>query len=307
MENREEEADDIAEHLLDEYQAAIDDGDTQKAMEIGSRLMAHAAATKPPRSKWVTLADEADEYVRRSDWLNAERAYREAISVGASENRGTEVKSHCDLSRLLAFLGRNTEALDEANAAVEVARSMDFYPVLMMALDVQIGCLLKAGEAERALAAANEAIAAAPENRLAELMHGRLLTDRALCYSELGNTSEASRNLESAWRLLEPYSNNQIAAGGRSALGTWFDVDAKQRAAAGDLDGAVESAAKAVEHRRAVDQMPQVSGIFTRNSVASALQRYGKALEAVGKDQAAAEAFTESCAIRDSIGLRFIE
>ena len=294
------------EKLMIEYEQAAKSGATEKAEAIAVDLLSKAStAMEDSDDPWLNHMRLAGERLAALEWDDAIREYEQAIAATASLQGGESLasKTYGDISRVHALHDRLPEALDAASRGVEAAREYIASAVLSMALEVKIGCHLRPGQAVEALASAEEALSLLEGKPPHSPMRARLLVGRAGCLVKLGRIDEARADLTTAFNLLAPSANSPVSAGFRSGLARWYEVDGKIRDVDGDLAGAANARANALDHARAVDMMPQVAGVFTRNAVATALHRYSLALARTGDVDGARRASAESDAIRNGLRL----
>jgi hypothetical protein len=88
-----------------------------------------------------------------------------------------------------------------------------------------------------------------------------------------------------------------------NATARWWETQGEIETKNGNLHGAVRSIAKAVEKRRAINQLPHVQGLNTKVALARTLDQLGRALNVALDKAAATEAFREAQSIRSEIGL----
>lgn len=291
--------------LLEDFHAAQERGDFERAESIGIQCLAFAAeeAAKNP-SEDLRLVMEAREHEDAARWEQAEAAHRRALALAeAAGHEGKKFKAHDDLSSLFAIRGMADKALQEAQAALEAARKSEITPLLSVALSGLFECLLTKGDMMSAAATAEEAIQVTPVGKMFDVLRARALLMRARCRVELGQVSQAEQDLEVAWRILAPQAKATMFSGIQSRLAVWWEITARIRTQAKDFAAAAQATGKAVEFRRLVSQLPQLAGPHKHHALAKALQEYSVALLAAGEVEAATEAFDESREIQQTTGI----
>jgi len=290
--------------LLQAYHEAQASGDMPAAESLGAQCLAFAAedAARHP-TEALRLMGEADDYESTANWEPAEATRRCVLALAENEgNQATISKAHGDLGSLFELLGQSDRALREFQAAVAAARNFDLALLLQTALGQLARCYLSRGDAPSAFAAADEAVRIAPAEPECNLSRARALLVRARCLVALGRTSEAQRDLDVSWPVLAPLAEARMFAGYQSGLANWWEITARIKSEANNLAGAAQALGTAVEYRRIISNLPQLTGPYKFHWLACALQEYGVALAAAGETAAATEAGRESREIRRRIG-----
>lgn len=291
--------------LLQAFHAAQEGGDVKQAESIGVQCLLFAAeeAERKP-SESLRLVEEAREHEDAARWEQAEAAHRRALALAEAEGSEAMIfKAHNDLSSLYAICGTADSALQEAQAAVEAARSTDMTPLLSAALEGLFRCHLMKGDIATAAATAEEAVRITPVEKMYDLQRARALLMRARCRLERHQVSEAEQDLDVAWRILAPQAKAAMFAGVQSGLAIWWEITARIRTQSRDFAGAVQAMSEAVEFRRTVSQLPQLAGPHKHHALAKVLQQYAVALLAAGEAEAATEAFDESRKLQKKTGI----
>ncbi|HEY5910549.1 MAG TPA: hypothetical protein VJA21_08095 [Verrucomicrobiae bacterium] len=237
---------------LESYAEAVNADDREKADEAALKtfIMAAQQAMAHPTPE-LELAEQADRCLRAGDWAGAEDAYRKVLAIQQQTgNPGLAAKPRMDLSGLFRLLGRLDEAREMARAATESARKSELYPLIAMALRNEVGCALAQGRTDEALAAASEALRVIHPGKMAALMRALAHTDRAECLLAKGQLEAADQDLRAGWDILGSGSLSRIGTGPVVALAKWCEVQAQLQVRKGNLEEAVVSLQKAIEHRR---------------------------------------------------------
>ena len=293
------------ERLLKAFRSAQKRGDFEQAESIGVQCLAFASeeAERNP-SESLSLVQEAHEHEEAARWEQAEAAHQRALALAQAE--GNEVmicKAHDNLRSLYAICGTVDKALQAARAAVEAARKTDVTPLLLMALGGLFQCHLMKGDMTSAAAIAEEAVQITPAENMYDGQRARALLMRARCRLEQQQVSQAEQDLEVAWRVLAPQANATMFAGIQGSLAVWWEITARIKTQSKDFAAAAQAMGKAVEFRRTVSQLPQITGLHKHHALAKLLQEYSVALRAEGKVEAATAAFNESQNIQQKTGI----
>jgi hypothetical protein len=292
--------------MMEAYRAAMNEGRFEDAesvsMELLARVAEHAATQGPSQEQqWADAAAECEE---QADWAGAERFYRQILTQAEAEKDYTsEVRGHLYLSSLFTLLGKHQPALAAAQAAAVPARQADLAPLTAMVLEKQARCALRLQRWAEARAALAELLQIVGEEGLYQLPRARALLLRARCHLEEGAEAAAAEDLETAWQLLEPQAVMEMAAGVQSSLADWWAATARLRAYQGDQEGAVAAWEETLRRRRQIADLPHVPERAIRQSLASGLHELGRAQAALGRPYLADEAFAESRALRQALGL----
>lgn len=113
----------------------------------------------------------------------------------------------------------------------------------------------------------------------------RALLMRARCRVEQRQVSQAEQDLAVAWRILAPQAEAAMFAGVQSSLAVWWEITARIRTHSKDFEGAAEAMGKAVEFRRTVSRLPQLTGLHKHHALAEVLQEYSVALLAEARSR----------------------
>ncbi|BDI33949.1 hypothetical protein CCAX7_60000 [Capsulimonas corticalis] len=303
------EADDLdptnkeAEALLNAYQRAINNDDTEQAEHNAFLFMAHAVEEmqRNPNPE-LLLRQEATLSETDGEWLRAEEIYHQLLAIAIAEgNAMGEWKANDNLHGFYSFLGKTELASNAASAATEAARRADMQPLLVRALENQARNDLKMGSLMQALALAEEILRMIPHSKMNATQRARALVLRASCFTELGELVSAQADLDAALSLFSPMLDIQMFAGVQSGMASLWQATARLLSIRGNHTDAAKAWGTSVEYRRVVSQQPQLDGLYKFAWLAQALRHYGEALIAADDHKAADEAFAESRAIMRSI------
>ncbi|PWU14707.1 MAG: hypothetical protein C5B50_16795 [Verrucomicrobia bacterium] len=240
------------EETVKAYAKAVEAGDDDAAEQAAMAALVQAGmeALANPTPE-ILLRQEAERCERSLDWAGTEVAYRKVLALNEAENNSRMmVKPHMDLSRLFRLIGRQDAAWTHACTASELGRRADMFPLLAMALDNEAACALERGDAQRALAAASEALNCMEPGRIFDLMRARALTRRAESFLA-GNCSEpAEQDLSQSWELL--HSRKQFGIGSAAALAHWWEVRAQLHLAKQNSAEASRAFAEAITYRKQI-------------------------------------------------------
>jgi hypothetical protein len=178
---------DCLERLMDAYKDALEAGRMEDAEAAILEFLALVAQTPDEPTPESLLLDEAEGCEATADWAGAEAAYRRMLArAQAEDNPCTQFRAHDQLAMLHGLLGRHDAALEEARAAVAVARRADLPTLLFMALDGQALYALRTDRVPEALGAVSEALEQMDGGALYDFQRGRALALRAACRAALG-------------------------------------------------------------------------------------------------------------------------
>jgi predicted Zn-dependent protease len=225
-------------------------------------VLVSAVAQAAPAKKTGGVKREADEQAARGDaWTVAGRcdeaikAYREALKLDAKNGVVKLRLAHC-----LA----KTNAGDEAQKLLEEVAELP-PPVGPMALVEQGDLAMQAGDLAKAVAVYDKLIAKQPDNvdaKLALLEALRALADK-------GDAAARARALELAGKLKTDPRADQVAqrrAEELEGILRYGDagkdvIDGKQRLAAGDAKGAIDSLERAVKAKPELEEAQYLLGL----------------------------------------------
>jgi tetratricopeptide (TPR) repeat protein len=290
---------------LEAFQQGVEANNTEQVEAAALVAMAAAAAEaeKNPTPE-LELKQEAGECEAHGDWAGAEACYRKVLALEqATGNGGAIFKAHYDLSRLFLLIGDLDKADAGARAATAAARLAKVFPVLAMALENQAICALRRSDHAGALEAASEAVAAVEPGRIHDGSRAGALVTRARCRMASGDLPGAESDLAACKPILLDREVSPIFAGLHSRAAGWWEVTAESRTRNGDLRGACEAWAEAVNRRRHVASLGQVSGPYTLAALARTLRRLGEAFDAAGKPEDGKTTQAEALRIWCELGL----
>lgn len=290
---------------LEAYQKGVSANNTEQIEAAALDMLTQAArdAEKNPTPE-LALKCEAGERESRGDWVGAETCYRKVLALEeATGNAGLICKAHYDLSRLFLLVGDLERADACARAATAFGREVGIFPVLVMALENQALCGLRRSDYAGALDAASQAVAAVEPGRIHEGMRAGALAIRARCRVASGDIAGGESDLAECKPILLDKEISPIFAGSHSARASWWEVTAGMRAHQGELWGACEAWAEAVNSRRHVASLGHVSGPYTFAALARTLQQLGEAFDAAGKPEAGKTPMAEARRIWCDLGL----
>ncbi len=280
------------EKVIQSYADAVaaDKQEEAQAAAMKALMLAAQEGMKHP-TPCLLLKQKANDCEEAGDWSGAEAAYREVLVLEErSANAGAIAKAQMDLCRLLRVLGRLDEAWEFALLASASARVSAFSPVLAMALDVESFCAAQRGDSVAALRAANEALGIIEPDKLYNLMRAKALVSRAQALLLNGQRKGAEADLASAWTLLQSRPGNAALPGPGFAMAHWWEVKSRLEEQAGNLPGAREAMAAALEYLR------RFSGVYQRVALARVLQQ-ASALSRLANDFCEADAASNEATI----------
>jgi len=265
------------------------------AMEV--LFLAAEEALKNPTPS-LLLQGEIDELEGKGNWTEAETVRRRILSLKETlENFAALAKAQMDLCMLLRLLGRVDEAAQFAAAAVASARHTDAFPILVMALECEIWCVLEQGHGSKALALACEAVAVIEPGRLYDSMRAKALVLRARCRLANDNPADAESDLAASWELLPEPSANRLLPGHIVTLANWWEIKARLEQRHGRSASAQVAMMRAVEFRRNLDHP------HAQHALSRLLNQLGEMLTAAGDLEAAGKALAEAKSIRQGLNL----
>jgi tetratricopeptide (TPR) repeat protein len=165
-----------------------------------SRLLRELAAPGPAAAAQALL-DQAAEHRRRAEWPDAEKRYREALSLDASN-----VQARIDLGDVLSYQNRRSEAADEYRSALQLL-GRERGPAWEQATLGLANALAAQDQHDDALRLLYELLEANPQSHAAHFRLGDV-------YREQQQWPEAERALRRATEL------NPADPGGHVFLGT---------------------------------------------------------------------------------------
>lgn len=291
--------------LIGIYEDALRENRTEDAENAMLEILELAAEwADNDHSPEIRLKEEATHCENRGDWEGAEAAYRRMVALAdAGPHPLQQCRDRYELAVFLTLVGRNEEALREAQVAAAFARQVDLRPLIAMALECVANCALAVGRIEEARRAAEESLTCLGTDPLFSLQRARGLILRARCAVASNVETAAESDLDEAWQILAPLSNSWIMAAGRGGLAAWWSCTARLRQRQGDREGAEAAAGAAVERWRRLGGLPHLEGVYVRNALAQSLHFHGQTLADAGLPYQAEEAFAESRDIRKALRL----
>ncbi len=287
------------EKVIMSYAEAASAGKTEEAHSaaLQALIMAGAEALKNPTPA-LLLREEADDLESKGDWSGAEAVRRKVLALEASSgNLGIAVKAQMELCRLLRSVGRSDEACELASVATDSARRTGIFPLLVMALENEIFCVLDRGDFPKALAAASEAVQVIEPGKLYDQTRAKALTARARCWLANDSLASAETDLASGWELLQAQSGSCIMPGPIHTLANWWEVRSQFEERQGNLQSAKEAMKRAIEYRR------QLQGPYALLVLARALDGFAKISRADGDLSGEEQALNEAKSIREGLHL----
>ena len=289
--------------LFDRYQRAVEEGNTEDATEALGEILALAQQwCEEHPSPDMILNVAAGESEERADWAAAESAYQQILSLPDLEP-AIEYRAHGNLASLYRLLGRESDALDHARRATVATRRSELEMLLCMALQGEAGCLIESGQVAEACEVIQEATSWLEDDSTYDQIRANTLTLRAKCAIHTNSLDEAKRDLQQAYRLLEPLAEFEFAAGARADLAHWWSVTARLRTATNDLEEAVDAWQKAVTLSRNVAAQPHADSVHSEAAVARMLKGLADALESCGRGEQAGSARQQEQQIVERLGL----
>jgi tetratricopeptide (TPR) repeat protein len=292
------EPDDSAEliRLLKEFQGEehLENCDSQ-AMSLLMESVQWAEKQEPtPRDAALEAFFAANN---RQDWQAAAAACRQLISL--SDKPTFTYQGWRLLAGTLYEQERHDEALAAARTATDAARATEMEPLIIPALQEEIGYAVRAEEFEHAQHCLREGLAltADPDPMLAWMRAGFLIA-RAEAFLRAGDTDAASADLSEAEPMLQKYAASMMMAGPLSALGRWWNAAAELRLHTGDVEGARKASQEALWIARRLSEMLQMSEGNRRGIMRRGLETFAKIQEKSGDAAAAGTARQEAADLR---------
>jgi tetratricopeptide (TPR) repeat protein len=172
-----------------------------------------------------------------------------------------------------------------------------------MALENQGYCALRRNDFAGAASAASEALAKIEAGKQFDLIRGKALILRGKALLTAGDLAGAQSDMDATLELLGTPLNFHFAAGTRSTIAAWLELQAEFEARKGNTRDAMDSISKAVEERRDVSKLPHVQGPYTMVALARALAKFGEISLQTGDPASAEKANLEAKSIWESLGL----
>jgi tetratricopeptide (TPR) repeat protein len=252
----------------------------------------------------ILAPSEAESCEAVGDWLGAEAAHRKALAAAlASGSLPEQLSAYGNMRAFQTLTGNGSEAMELAQAAVEVSRRAELDIATSMNLRGLAHTALQFGYISEAKTAIDEALVFLRDDKLFVGMRGRCLTVRAACMQRAADEIAAEHDLAAAWQYLEPWTRSQSAVGMFVSLGDWWAVQAELEANRANHDEAADAWKQSVEWRRRANDEWDGGDVYTMNALAQSLHNYGQALESAGRPYQAGEVLAESRAIREQIRL----
>ena len=291
---------------LDAFQKSVSARNAEQveaaALDILAAAAEHAEQNPTPQ---LTLRLAAGECEARGDWAGAEACYRKVLALEeATGNCSLISNTHLDLSNLFRLIGDLEQADACVRAATVAARQSGVFPLLVMVLVNQVSFALARSDVATALEAASEAVAAVEAGPGYDGLRASALVARARCRMAAGDWSGGESDLAASQPILLDPHVSPVFAGAHSRAAGWWEVTAGARAHRGNLAGACQAWAEAVQIRRHVASLGHVAGPYTLAALARALRGSGEALEAAGNSEDARAALAEARRIRCELGLQ---
>jgi tetratricopeptide (TPR) repeat protein len=294
------------EQCCNDYGKAINEGRHDDAEAIAMQMMQLAmlrAMNEEPSQEmiWKQMAGECEE---QGNWAGAEEALRNALTLEREGKvRELPVKTHLDLASLYEMLGRDTEALAQINAAVELSHDSEIMAIRTMALEAKAKMLLVANDPAGAKEVALDALGPIPDDKLHELMKARMLVLLGRCDAVLGNLEPAEEAVSRAMELVRPYGENKFLGGLQGFMAQSAATTAAILSGRGKLKEAAESFAESIERARTIAEQPHLCGPRSNYRLAQALSKYATYLDAAKRGAEAAAARAESEALLRALRL----
>lgn len=288
--------------LVERFQPAVDARAFVEAADVVHDVFSLASEwCEQNPSVDLNLTIAAAECEENADWSTAESMYIQILSLPDTEFP-TESRAHSRLAGLYRLLHRDSDALDHARRAT-AARRADLPSLLLMALEDEVRCLIKCRHIAAACNAVAEALSVIGNDGMLNQNRASMLTLRAECALHNQTLTDADADLETAFGLLQPLADMDIAAGIHCDLAKWWSVTARLRGARGDRHGAVSAWRQAVSTSQHVASLPHAESAYTKVMVADMLNGLADALWACDRLHDAASAFEERKDILRSVGL----
>ena len=290
---------------LGAFQQANSTGNVEQAEAAAleaMQLAAEEAEKNPPPER--ALQEAVSQCEVQGDWAGAEAGYRQLLALQvAAGNCGLIFQAQHSLTRFYLLLGELDQAEACAPAATAAARQADLFPLLVIALESEASCALRRADLDQALAKAQEIVTIMEPGPANDFLRAGALVLRALCRTALGDATGAEQDLEASKPTLLHREISPLFAGQLSKVASWWEATAAACALRNDLAGAADALEKAVELRRHIATLPQVSGPYARAALARSLRRWGKALADAGRPEEGHAATAEAERLWSELGL----
>ena len=286
------------EAVLCSWADATTSGNSEQAMHaaIQALVLAGEEASRNP-SPSLLLKQEAADLEAKGEWADVEIVRRKVLKLEESSgNLGGMAKAQMDLSRLLRAVGRLDEATRFAGAAIDSARRLKVFPVLVMALEIGIACALDQKKCKEALAGSSESLQVTESGKIYNHIRARALVIRARCLLAHGDPAAAATDLAASRELLPPQGAFLLPGPSRT-LANWWEVKSELEQQRGNLEGAGDAITRAVACRR------QFDGPFALLDLSRALTKLGEITNLGGDSAKAQLALNEANDVRDSLHL----
>ena len=298
------EPDDHIVNLWNRYQDAVAKESFNEADDTILNILNYA-------SEWCEENDDSEDLAllqiacaceENGDWLGAEKAYREMLTL---PDRGSFIEhtAHRSLASLYGILNREAESLFESELQVAVARDTDTPILLAVSLVSHARRLMQSGQIADAETPIAEALQVADRDEMYGQIKASALTTRAECAVRKGNLDSAATDLTEAYRLLESQSSIMFAAGVQGDLIRWWSATARLRLAQGQLEQSLASWDEALTRARQMAELPHVDSVCGAKTISTVLEGYAEATSQTGRDAQAEEMHTEAKRLLQQVGL----
>jgi tetratricopeptide (TPR) repeat protein len=249
------------------------------------------------------LEQEVDRCEVTRDYAGLEAIWTKQVAVIAARG-DTTCGLHMRLSSLYLSLNRANDALHQAELAEVEAQTLDVPFTTALVLKRKGETYLRLHHMAEAVKCFGDALRSLdPTDRLYDQSRASILISLAHREIDSENLDGAARCLDSAIELLRPREAMQFAAGVQMEIAGWYGATGRLRQKGGDIAGAVEAWAEAVERCRRVNSMPHCAGRHTALDLAHKLHHYGDILGHAGNHFDSQRALAESAAIICDLGL----
>ena len=265
------------------------------------RLGEEALSNPSPSVFWMTKAAECEDM---GHWAAAEDARKKALELGKEhEHPGYPIKPHLDLAGLFKILGRNEEALQHIEAALELATKSKMTPLLVRALEARLNCDCDNNTVRQIRDTAMEHLRTTGEARFYHHTKARLHLVQAECCLLLGETDLVWENLTRAQTFTADWGENEFMAGHQACRARAAKLKARFHAASADWEQAILAHSEAVAREKSLNSQDHVRGLRIRYQYAKTLACFADYLENGGRINEAATVREESRRFLDDLNL----
>lgn len=239
--------------LCEDHTAALQNGDLGLATAISREIMEFAAeeaqrlqSIDSPERREMELLATAEDAEAAGNWDAARQIYQGCLDE-AVENGGLQAMSHLRLAKLHRRAGNLTAAYAAASNALLAAKQVDVSSLIAMAAATFAPIACRLNQHAEAIASVDEALASLGDDRMFDILHGKLLVERADANLTAKDTTRAAADLDAARCALAAYWNQPAQPGIEWTKGRWWQVEAKRRFAEGSWENACQAWNESIE------------------------------------------------------------